>query len=78
VCSFTNCYHPQFPDGAVKQYAANVIAENMYAQVANDGQTNLILDVITDWDKNGHAVSKRNKYVKTKHGNKQLRQTTSG
>ena len=71
-------YDVQFPDGAVKQYAANVIAENMYAQVADNGQTNLILDAITDWDKNGHAVSKRNKYVKTKHGNKRLRQTTSG
>ena len=42
----------QFPDGTMKQYAANVIAENIHAQVANDGQTNLILDEIIDWDKN--------------------------
>ena len=28
----TIVYDVEFPDGAVKQYAANVIAENMYTQ----------------------------------------------
>ena len=30
-------YDVEFPDGAVKQYAANTIAQNMYSQVDEDG-----------------------------------------
>ena len=32
-------YDVQFPDGAVKQYAANIIAENILYQVDSNGNT---------------------------------------
>ena len=44
----TIIYDVDFPDGAVKQYAANVIAENMYIQVDSDGHSTIIFDVIAD------------------------------
>ena len=30
-----------FPDGAVKQYTANIIADNMFAQVDENSDTNI-------------------------------------
>jgi hypothetical protein len=30
-------YDVMFPDGVVQQYAANIIAENIYSQVDSDG-----------------------------------------
>ena len=41
-------YNVELSDGAVKQYAANVIAENMYIQVDSGDQSTDILDVIVD------------------------------
>ena len=32
-------YDMEFPDGQVKEYAANIIAENMLTQVDSDGMT---------------------------------------
>ena len=43
----TALYDVAFLDGTVKQYAANTIAENMFAQVDEDGHTYLMLDAIT-------------------------------
>ena len=33
----TRVYEVEFPDGQVMEYAANVIAENLYSQVDQDG-----------------------------------------
>ena len=41
-------YDVDFPDGEVKEYAANVIAENMLLQVDNEGFTLTMLDSILD------------------------------
>ena len=32
-------YDVEFPDGQIKEYAANVIAQNMYSQVDSEGRT---------------------------------------
>ena len=40
----TAVYDVQFPDGAMKQYAANTIAENLYSQVDIDGHIHLMID----------------------------------
>ena len=74
----TAVYDVLFPDGAVKQYAANTIAENMWAQVDNEGQQYLLLDQITEHRRHDSAVDKNDQYVVTKRGNKKLRQTTVG
>ena len=71
-------YDVMFPDGAVKQYAANIIAENMWAQVDDEGHQYMMLDEITDHRKDQSAVTKDTQYVVTKRGNQKLRQTTIG
>jgi len=45
-------YEVQFSDGHTEEYAANVIAEAIYAQVDDEGHEHLILDEIIDFRKN--------------------------
>jgi len=71
-------YYVEFPDGAIKQYATNTIAKNMYSQVDLDGCSQTILDGIIDYSKDGHAVTMANKYVITRTGTHCLRETTIG
>ena len=74
----TMTYDVEFPDGEVREYAANVIAENMYAQVDADGHMHTMLDSILDYSKDGNAVELDDMYVTTKSGNRRMRQTTNG
>ena len=74
----TIIYDVEFPDGAVKQYSANMIAENMYAQVDSEGFRYDLLDEIIDFGTDGHALRKGNEYVVTKRGQKRLRKSTIG
>ena len=53
----TAIYDVRFPDGAIKQYAANIITENLYMQVDMDGHTTLLIDSIIDHKKDEEAVS---------------------
>ena len=49
-------YDVEFPDGAIKQYAANIIAQNMYSQVDSDGHQSQLLEAIIDYSKDDNAV----------------------
>jgi hypothetical protein len=71
-------YDVEFPDGVVKQYAANTIADNMYSQVDNEGHSQSLLKSIIDYKKDGHAVAKSDMYIYTKSGQRRLCQTTTG
>ena len=62
VCDF------EFLDGAVKQYAAKSIAENMYTQLDHEGYSQSILESIIDFKTDGNAVTKDSVYVVTKSG----------
>ena len=44
----TSEYEVQFEDGSVERYHANVIAENIYARVDSEGNTQYMLDEIID------------------------------
>ena len=70
-------YEVEFPDGQLKEYAANVIAENMLTQVVSDGFS---LTIIIDYRKDDEyqAVSKAGKYLTTPFGQKRRRKTTVG
>ena len=75
----TMVYDVEFPDGAIREYAANVIADNMYAQVDADGFSHAILSDILAFDKDeAVAVQMKDKYVYTKSGQKRLRTSTRG
>ena len=71
-------YDVEFPYGAVKQYAENVISENMYAQCDQEGNTVMFLDSIIDYSSDKTAIKKKDKYVYTEYGKKRLRQNTAG
>ena len=71
-------YDVEFPDGAIKQYAANTIAENMYSQLDSDGYSKTILESIIDYKVDDSAVTKDDMYVITQSGQRRLRMTTVG
>ena len=41
-------YDVEFPDGQVKEYAANIIAKTMLTQVDSDGMSTTLMEVIVD------------------------------
>lgn len=59
-----------FPDGSVQQYAANIIAENVYSQVDEEGHRYIMLDEIVDHRKNDDAVEKHDGFVVNSKGRK--------
>ena len=71
-------YDVEFPDGHIKEYAANILAENMLYQVDLDGYNKLLLKDIIDYRKDGSAVPMEDKYLTTKSGQRRLRKTTQG
>ena len=71
-------YDVEFPDGEVKEYAVNVIAENMLLQVDNEGFILTLLDSILDFKQDEQAVSKDNQYATIKRGRRRLSKTTCG
>jgi hypothetical protein len=71
-------YDVEFPDGQVKEYAANIIAENMLSQVNPEGYSTTLFDGIIDFQKDSSAVPITERYLVTKRGTRRLRQTTVG
>ena len=47
-CLNSIVYDIEFPDGTVKEYSANIIAENMLTQVDSDGFTMTMMEGIID------------------------------
>ena len=66
----------EFPDGTIKEFAVNVLAEKMISQVDSNGFS--IFDGILDAKKDDTAVSKADRWIITKRGNRRLKQTTQG
>jgi len=60
------------------EFGFNGIAENMYAQVDEEGRQYLLLDEIFDHRSDGSAVATDDMYFTDKRGKKSLRQTTKG
>ena len=71
-------YEVEFPDGQVKEHAANVIAENILRQVDTEGFSTTLLDCIIDFRKDDSATSKDDDYVITRRGQRRLKKTTVG
>ena len=71
----TLVYDVELPDGTVKEYAANVIAEQILDQVDQEGHYGQQIDTILKHKRNGDAV--RKDQLSTKSGSK-LRKTTVG
>ena len=77
--SFKNSmiYKAKFLDGQVREYAANIIAKNMFTQTNLDGYSHTLMDSIVDYKKDqAVAVPLSEKYIVTKQGRRKLRKTT--
>ena len=71
-------YDVEFPDGVVKKYSANVIAENILSQVDQSGFHSQSIERIINHERMGNAVSRKNAFITTKRGVRKLRHTTVG
>ena len=74
----TVVYDVLFPDGAVKQYSANIIAENILRQVDVDGYHSQLLEGILEHKKDSRAVEKKDRWIVSKRGKRSMRKTTVG
>jgi len=72
-------YEVEFPGGEVKEYAANVIAENMLTQVDYEGFTTTMIEGIINHDRDENtAVHIKDKYVKIYSNQRRLQKSTAG
>ena len=74
----TLLYDVEFPDGAVRRYAANIIAENVLAQCDADGFYNNVMATVLYHKRDGTSVPMLEKYFTTKHGTRTMIQSTKG
>jgi hypothetical protein len=75
----TMIHKVEFPDGDVKEYAANIIAENMLTRVDSDDYSLTMMKGIINYKRDDAvAVPKSDMYVITSHGQKKMRKTTIG
>ncbi|KAI2501803.1 Reverse transcriptase (RNA-dependent DNA polymerase) [Fragilaria crotonensis] len=73
----TREYEVVFPDGATDVFTANIIAENLYSQVDEEGNSYSIMSEITDHKRDGAAVTKDDGW-EMKDGHRRPRRTTRG
>jgi Reverse transcriptase (RNA-dependent DNA polymerase) len=71
-------YDVEFPDGEVKEYSANVIAENLLSQVDTEGSHLNIFDCILEHKSNDTALTQEDAYLVTSSGQRRIRKTTEG
>ena len=72
-------YEVKLGDGRIKEYGANIIAENMLTQVDSDGFSLSLMEGIIDYKRDDSvAIPKTDKYIATSRGQRRLRKTTAG
>ena len=75
----TRVYEVEFNDGTYTEYAANVLLENLYQQIDDEGRSHSILSSIVNHACNpDEAVSKEDAFYVTKDGVNKRRITSSG
>jgi hypothetical protein len=74
----TREYDVKFTDGSQEQYQANIIAENMFAQVDSEGRQYQILDEIIDHHKDNTAVPISEGMIQGPNGEMKPKITTQG
>ena len=71
-------YEVEYQDGTKALVAANYIAENMFAQVDQEGNHDILLDEIIDYRVNGQEVKQQYAFITTRSGTKRRHETTIG
>ena len=71
-------YKVEFMDGTKQSLLANYIAENLFAQVDQDGNRQVLLDEIIDYHTTGKEVKQQDAFITTRTGTKRRHETTIG
>ena len=74
----TRVFDVQFPDGSISQYTTNMIIQNTFSQVDDDGYRYQLLDHIVNHRSDNTAIKCGNEWVVSKNGNKRRKHTTKG
>ena len=74
----TRMYEVEYPDGYKASLAANAIAENMFAQVDDEGNRHVLFDAITDHRTGGSGIKQQDAFVHTRSGTERRKETTRG
>ena len=56
-------YDVEFPDGQIKEYSANMIADNMMTQIDSKGMSTTLMELIVDFKKDNLAVLKQDNHL---------------
>ena len=71
-------YEVEYLDGERASLTANNIAENLFAQIDDKGNRQVLMDEIIVHQSNEHAVKQQNVFITTKMGTRRCRETTKG
>ena len=74
----TRLYEVEYLDGHKANLSANIIAENMYAQVDEHGHREVLFDEITDVRSNNEAIKPEDAFYTTPNGVEKRKHTTKG
>ena len=68
----------EFTDGSIKRHAANIIAQNMHAQVDSEGHQHLIMDEIVNHEADAVAAPVSEGCCALPNGNQKVKMTARG
>ena len=71
-------YEVEFADGENASLTANYIAENLFAQVDDEGNRQVLMNEIIDYRTNGTKLKQQDAFITTKTGTRRRRETTKG
>ena len=74
----TRMYKVEFADGEKASLAANYIVENLFAQIVDEGNRQVLMNEIIDYQTNGTELKQQDAFITTKTGTKHRRETTKG
>ena len=74
----TRMYEVEYLDGECASLSANHIAENLFAQVDDEGNRQVLMKEIIDYHTNGQEVKHQDAFIMARSGTKRRRETTKG
>ncbi len=74
----TRMYEVEFQDGHKASLAANAIAENLFAQIDDEGNRHILFEEIVDHRTNGKQVLQQDAFIVNRSGTQRRRETTVG
>jgi hypothetical protein len=74
----TRMYEVEFQDGHRASLAANAIAENLFAQIDDEGNRHVLFEEVVDHRTNGKQVLQQDAFIMNRSGTRRRRETTIG